>query len=63
MLTCAFKNSCSVGHMYRKDSLRTCDENGDCEDHKTALKMHPETKNARLFKCDASGKCDEPVMS
>jgi len=64
MLTCAFNKACSVAHMWKKDELKICDEEGRCEQHKVAIKKHPETKNMRLLKCDATGKkCDEPVMN
>lgn len=59
--TCAFKEQCVVAHMWKKDELKTCDDKGECETHKVALKKH-QRGHMQMFKCDASGdKCDQAV--
>merc|ERR1711865_491157 len=63
--TCAFgknESDCGVAHMWKRDELKMCTEHGDCETHKVAIQKKKDTKGEGLFKCDASGKCDVPVL-
>jgi len=63
--TCAFgkdKSDCGVAHMWKRDELKMCDKHGDCSEHKVKIDKKPGTKKEGLFKCDASGKCDVPVI-
>jgi len=63
LYTCAFGPECNVGHVWKKDEMRTCNGEGRCQIHKIAFKQHPGTRNMRLFKCDDDGKnCNKPVM-